>query len=205
MVFELAGVTTNELPAARALRSCLKRSWCDDFIVDGMVKAYGKRTATPALRARLATTISVGFVNNYMYSDEAHTPEHACHEEVGVMALHDGPAADSIILSSLVEAFASSHDRGVVKYGIISILNLLRQHGSASLFTSLEDRVRGLKSRIETRGSASLLPTNVTLRPRSVALLNFVSEFITKASHAARSLPYLTSLEHCEQPLEPLD
>ena len=204
MVFELTGVTTNELPAACALRSCLKRSWCDDFTVDGMVKTCGKRATTPARRARLASTISVGFVRDN-YADEAHPPERApldvgegtatrhsgwvdAHEEVGTMALHDGPHADSLILVSLVEAFASSQDPGAVRSSIIpilrsSIIPLLRQHHSAQLFTRIQIRIRAMKTRIETRGSASLLPASVTLRPHSVAVLNFVSEFVTKASH----------------------
>jgi len=203
MVFELTGVTAGEFPAARALRSCLKRSWCDDFTVDGMVKT-NKRAATPARRARLANTISVGFVRDN-YADEAHASEHAPfdvgegtathrsgwvddHEEVGAMALHDGPFVDSLILSSLVEAFASSQNSGAVRCSIIQTLRsssipLLRQHHSAQLFASIQHRIRVLTTRIETRGSASLLPANVTLRPHSVALLNLVSQFVTKASH----------------------
>ena len=204
MVFELTGVTTNELPAARALRSCLKRSWCDDFTVDGMVKTYDKRATTPARRVRLANSISVGFVRDN-YADEVHASEQAPfdvgegtatrrsgwvddQEEVGKMALHDGPVVDSLILISLVEAFASSQDSGAVRSSIIpllrsSIIPLLRQHHSAQLFASIQHRIRVLKTRIETRGCASLLPANVTLEPHSVALLNLVSQFVTKALH----------------------
>jgi hypothetical protein len=194
MVSEMTGVTTCEIPAARAPRSCLKRARTEEDSSDASMVTIVESDAPPARRARLAYTVSVGFVRD-VYTDEAQDPEHAPravgegtatrrsgwvddHQEVEAMAVHDGPLAESLIISMLVQAISTSQDPSAT----IPILSLLCQHRSSQLFIKIQERILTLKARIEARGSASLLPSNVTIGTQSVALLNFISESVASAS-----------------------
>ncbi|KAJ1485071.1 hypothetical protein T484DRAFT_1946463 [Baffinella frigidus] len=211
MVSDMTSIAAYELPAARAPRSCLKRARSDeDMIVDGVITTTIKSAAPPARRARLAYSISVGFVRD-VYADEAQEPEHAPrnaaedtatrrsgwvddYEEVDTVAVHDGPLPSSLILSMLVKAITASSDPAA----IIPILSLLCQHRSAQLFTSIEERINTIKARIEARGSASLLPSNVTLGTQSVVLLNFLLESVAQASLLIPCLPPISTIAPME-------
>ena len=190
----MCGIAAVEMPAVRAPRSCLKRGRNEDSVLADLENMWEpKRATTTRRRVRLASTISVGFVceNEADADADEHQPCAAAQssasrrsswldeeEETDETALHDGPSADSLIISMLVQTLASSMD----PTSVIPILSVVCQQRSAKLYRRIQDRLAVIKARIASRGTASLLPANVTLNAQSVPLLSFISESVLQAS-----------------------